>query len=73
MKIKDTIKDKTLKYDEGLWKSMSPMFFTPAKAVLQYIYEACIEVTWEVSSHDMVYFSIDELKKKRRKICRKQK
>ena len=65
MKIKQPIEEKNLKYVDKLWKSMHPMFVTPAKAVLQYI-SACIEVTWEVSSHDMMYFSIDELKKRRR-------
>ena len=68
MKIKQTIEEKTLKYVERLWESMSPMFFTPAKAVLQYIYEACIEVTWNVSSHDMKHFSTKELKKRRRNL-----
>ena len=65
MKIKQPIEEKNLKYVDKLWKSLRPMFVTPAKAVLQYIYKACIEVTWEVSSHDMMYFNIDELKNRR--------
>ena len=68
IKIKETIEEKTLDYVERLWKSMSPMFFTPAKAVLQYIYEACIEVTWSVSSHDMKQFSTKNLKRRRRNL-----
>ena len=69
MKIEQPdIEEKNLKYVDKLWTSLRPMFLTPAKAVLQYIYEACIEVTWEVSSHDMMYFSIDELRNRRRNL-----
>ena len=68
MKLEQPIEEKNLKYVDKLWKSMRPMFVTPAKAVLQYIYKSCIEVTWEVSSHDMMYFNIDELKNRRRNL-----
>ena len=48
MKIDVSIQEKSLRYIERLWNSLRGMFHTPAKAVLEYIREACIEVAWLV-------------------------
>jgi len=66
IKIDQPIGGKNLMYIEKVWKLIYSMFLTPVESILVYIYEACIEVTWEVSSHDMMNFSLKKLNDRRK-------